>query len=211
MKTDIYLIRHGQSEGNLHDLFLGHTDLDLTPLGKKQAERVASYLENISVDKIYSSDLLRAFHTALPLAEKKGLSILKRKDLREIYAGLWDGLAVSELREKYPESCHIWWHDTGLARPDGGESVEELQKRVLSAVYEIAEENIGKKVCIFTHFTPIYALKTAWSGAPLSEMKNMPKPQNASVTHVLYEKGEFEIAEYAYNGYLGDLASNFFG
>ncbi len=211
MKTDIYLIRHGQSEGNLHDLFLGHTDLDLTPLGKKQAERVASYFEDISIDKIYSSDLMRAFHTSLPLAEKKGLPVIKREDLREIDAGLWDGLAVSELREKYPESCHTWWHDTGLARPDGGESVGELQKRILSAVTEIAEKNLGKKVCIFTHFTPIYALKTAWSGAPLSEMKNMPKPQNASMTHALYENGSFEIIEYAYNGYLGDLASNFFG
>ncbi|MBR4867764.1 MAG: histidine phosphatase family protein, partial [Clostridia bacterium] len=148
---------------------------------------------------------------SLPLAKEKGLSVIKTPRLREIYAGLWEGLPVSELREKFPESCHTWWYDTGLARPDGGESVEELQERVLSFVKEVAEENAGKTICLFTHFTPIYALKTAWSGVPLSEMKNMPKPQNASVTHVVYENGKFEILEYAYNGYLGDLKSDFAG
>ncbi len=211
MKTEIYLIRHGQSEGNLRDLFLGHTDLDLTELGKKQAERAASYFEKIQVDKIYSSDLKRAYHTSLPLAEKKGLSVTKTEKLREINAGLWEGRPSIELKADFPESSYVWWHDTGLARPDGGESVKELQERVLSAVKEIAEENLGKTVCLFTHFTPIYALKTAFSGAPLSEMKNMPKPKNASVTHIIYEEGKFEIVEYAYNGYLGELESRFFG
>ena len=75
--THVYFIRHGQSEGNLKHLFLGHTDLDLTDLGRKQAERVGDFFKDIHVDAIYSSDLLRAYHTACPVAKAKGLEIIK--------------------------------------------------------------------------------------------------------------------------------------
>jgi probable phosphoglycerate mutase len=47
MKTVIYLVRHGQSEGNLYDQFMGHTDTPLTDLGLRQAELAAVYMENI--------------------------------------------------------------------------------------------------------------------------------------------------------------------
>ena len=203
--THIYLIRHGQSEGNLYDLFLGHTDMDLTELGRKQAERVVSYFEDIHIDAIFSSDLLRAYHTACPLAEKKGLPIVKCPQMREIFAGEWEGRVFDEIRKTSPMG-DIWWEDTGNARPDGGENVAELQERILAEVSRLAKENEGKSICIFTHFTPIYALKTAWAGVPVSEMKRMPKPSNASVTHAIYENGEFaELVEYANNSYLGDL------
>ena len=205
MKTHIYFIRHGQSEGNLYDLFLGHTDLDLTELGKKQAECVTTYFKDIAVDAIFSSDLKRAYHTACPLAKTKGLPITKCEKLREIFAGEWEGKVFSEIRKTYPMG-DIWWEDTGNAHPTGGESVAELQIRILAEVERLAKENEGKTICIFTHFTPIYALRTAWAGVPVSEMKNMPKPSNASVTHAIYENGAFsELVEYANNAYLGDL------
>lgn len=202
--THVYFIRHGQSEGNLNHLFLGHTDLDLTDLGRKQAERVGHFFKDIHVDAIYSSDLLRAYHTACPVAKAKGLEIIKSEKLREIFAGDWEGGVWAEIH-KTPMG-EVWWSDTGNARPVGGESVAELQERVLAEVSRIAKENEGKTVCIFTHFTPIYALRTAWEKASLSEMKNMPKPANASVTHAIYENGEFsELVEYARNDFLGDL------
>ena len=198
-------MRHGQSEGNLYDLFLGHTDMDLTELGKKQAEKVTSYFKDVEVDAIFSSDLLRAYHTACPLAKLKNLPIIKVPNMREIFAGEWEGKVFNDIRKNSPMG-DIWWNDTGNARPDGGESVAELQQRILAEVSRLARENEGKTICIFTHFTPIYALKTAWAGVPCSEMKNMPKPSNASVTHVVYENGEFtELLEYANNAYLGDL------
>ena len=204
--THVYFVRHGESEGNLHDLFIGVTDLDLTDLGRKQAERVASYFKDIEIDAIFSSDLLRAYHTACPLAEMKGLPITKCEKMREIYAGEWEGMVFSDICEKYPMGA-IWWNDTGNACPVGGESVAELQVRILAEVSRIAKENEGKTICIFTHFTPIYALRTAWEGVPLSEMKNMPKPSNASVTHAIYENGEFsQLVEYANNDYLGELS-----
>ena len=76
MKTKIYLVRHGQSEGNLHDQFIGHTDIALTELGRRQAEMAAVYLESIHLDAIYSSDLQRAYDTACATAKRKGLPVV---------------------------------------------------------------------------------------------------------------------------------------
>ena len=73
MKTTIYLIRHGESQGNAVRAFLGHTNLDLTKKGHDQAECTAKYLKNIHADVIYSSDLLRAYSTAEHTAKIKGM------------------------------------------------------------------------------------------------------------------------------------------
>ena len=63
--TLIYIIRHGESLGNKNRKFLGHTDLDLTDLGYAQALKTAECLASVPFDRIYSSDLIRAYNTAL--------------------------------------------------------------------------------------------------------------------------------------------------
>ncbi len=68
-KTRIYMVRHGQSQANERDVFLGHTDLDLTKKGREQALATAKYLSSLPIDHLYSSDLKRAYHTAQATAE----------------------------------------------------------------------------------------------------------------------------------------------
>ena len=74
-ETKIYIVRHGQSVGNLTRTILGHTDLDLTDLGREQAQACARFLSEIRFDKIYSSDLLRALSTAKPHADMRNMPI----------------------------------------------------------------------------------------------------------------------------------------
>ena len=68
--TVFYLVMHGQSIGNALRTYLGHTNLDLSELGYEQAKITAEHLRNVPFDAIYSSDLLRAYHTALPTARR---------------------------------------------------------------------------------------------------------------------------------------------
>ena len=91
MSCKFYLVRHGQSLGNLTNTFLGHTDLDLSDLGYSQAKSVCQYLSDRQIDVIYSSDLLRAYNTAKPLSRLLNKEINKSYNLREIYAGEWEG------------------------------------------------------------------------------------------------------------------------
>ena len=87
--------RHGQSEGNLVRSFLGHTDLPLSELGRRQAAKTAEFLKDENIDVMISSDRKRAYQTAEPLAKLKGMEIIPNEGLREIYAGKWDLLRHS--------------------------------------------------------------------------------------------------------------------
>lgn len=207
--THIYLIRHGQSEANAAHAFIGQTDLDLTERGHLQAEMAAEYLKDTPVDAIYASDLKRAYHTAVHTAEKRGIPIILERGLREINAGEWENQSFVRLAELYPESYGVKWRtNTGEARCDGGESVAELMERVTATVSRIVRENEGKTVFLFTHATPIRALRTAWEGRSASEMREIPWAANASVSHAVYEDGAFRIVSYGVDDFQGDLAGN---
>ena len=206
MEEKIILIRHGQSIGNLNRVYLGHTNLDLSERGYRQAKSFSDFfVENYKVDKIYSSDLIRAYNTVVPVAENLNLEIVKDKNLREIYAGLWENQEFDSLAVKFKDTYGKWLTDIGNAGCDGGETVRELKDRIINRLYEIAEENPGKDILIGTHATPIRIVKCIFSGLPLDEMHNVEWAYNASLTHLTYENGKFEIKDYNIHSYLGEV------
>ena len=89
--TKIIVVRHAQSLANEKGIFIGHMDMDLSELGKKQAELLGKYLldKAFPIDVIYSSDLSRAMKTAEPTAITHGLEIIPDARLREICGGDW--------------------------------------------------------------------------------------------------------------------------
>ena len=204
MTTNIYLIRHGQSVGNLNRAFLGHTDLPLTELGHAQAERAAKYLSTLAPDAIYASDLSRAYQTAEHTAERLSLPIVKSEALREIFAGVWEAMDFELIGEKHGEDFIVWQTDIGRSRPTGGESVAQLHARIRGELVRIAEENPGRRVLVFLHATPIRTMGAELMGGGLSGMKDIPWPTNASTTQLLYEDGAFSLVEYSRDDYLGD-------
>lgn len=202
MKTTIYLVRHGQSVGNLKDQFMGHTDTPLTELGLQQAEMAAAYLEDIPIDAIYSSDLQRAYLTACATAKRKNMPVIKTKNMREIYGGAWETVEFSRLITEFPEDFSTWHHDFKNCRCTGGESVLEMQSRIVAEVKRIAEENPGKAVAIFCHATPIRVFRIHCEGD-----WNTPYPSNASTTVAEYENGAFKLVQYSVDHYMGDLVT----
>lgn len=202
--THIYLVRHGQSEGNLRRAFLGHYDLDLTEQGHRQAEKTAEFLSDVKADVIYSSDLKRAYSTALHTANKKGMDIIKNENFREIFAGEWENRLFDDLIVEYGEGYRLFREDIGHAHPTGGESVAELWVRVMAELRKIARENDGKTVLVFTHATPIRSIKAALDGLTLDEMQRIPWPSNASVTHVVADGDGLRVVEYSRDDFMGD-------
>lgn len=207
MPTTIYLVRHGESEANERDAFLGHCDLNITEVGHKQARAVADFFEAEigRPDVIYSSDLARAYHTAKCTAEKFGLPIFRNENLREIDAGLWDNVPFQTLIEQFGESYDTWIHNIGRARCNGGESVEALQNRMVSEMTRIAQSHKDATVFVFTHATPIRTFAAHCLKKTLDEIKNVPWCSNASVTKVVFEAGEFTLVEYSRDDFMGNL------
>lgn len=209
--TKFIFIRHGQSVSNEKGIFTGHIDLPLTETGKKQAENTANFLKNYKIDAIYSSDLIRAVQTAEPTAKMHGLKIITTKELRELFAGDWEGKKFEYLLEKYPESyAGVWRNDIGRSKADGGESVLQLASRVYKKVNEIAKTHQGETVAIFTHATPLRVLSALWQGYKVQESNKVSFPRNASVSIVDYnDDGSFLIQLFDYDEHQGKLSTKF--
>ena len=206
MSTTLIFVRHGQSEANERGIFAGHLDIDLSQLGQQQAELTARYIcRNYHVDSIYASDLRRASRTALPIAQACGKEIIKSAQLREIFAGEWEGLPFDELQERYADSYGIWRNDIGNAHPTNGESVEALSARIWSAVQEISGKEQGKTVVIVTHATPIRTLLCRLKGWEQDQMKAVSWVSNCSVTAVCVDGGCWTLEQAGADSHLTEL------
>lgn len=204
--TKLLLVRHGESEANLRDIFAGFYDIDLTERGHAQAECTAAFIaEKYTVDAIYSSDLRRACQTAKHIADMVSLPIQPDKGMREVSAGEWEGVPFGSIGDTHPEAFRVWRNDLGNARCPGGESTAELAARVYDTVCRIAIENEGKTVVIATHATPIRVLQSRFLGRPLTDVQHIGWVSNASVTEVEYDDGEFTIVQVGQDAHLADM------
>ena len=129
----VVLWRHGRTAWNAESRFQGTTDVALDEVGVAQAERAARDLATLSPHLIVSSDLQRARATAETLAGMVGLEVSTVPDLRETYAGSWQGLVRDEI---VAADGDIWrrWIAGDDVRPGGGETRTEVATRVSGAV-----------------------------------------------------------------------------
>ena len=174
-----------------------------------QADVTAKYLkeQNLRPTAIYSSDLIRAYSTAESAAELLGMPIAKDMGLREINAGEWEGQPFEFIADKFDKSYNVWLQNIGRARCDGGESVAELQARIVSTITRIADKHKDEIIFIFTHATPIRVWAAHCMDKSLDEVKDIPWVTNASVTKVTYGNGVFNLIEYGKDDFMGDLVT----
>lgn len=204
--TKLLIIRHGQSCANLDGVFVGHINSPLSDLGHRQAEVTADYItRTYRVDAVYASDLDRAFETGKAVADRHNLPTTPDRSLREIFAGDWEGVRFDDLSTSGGEPYQLWLSNIGLSACPNGESVAQLQNRIVGALRRIAEENDGKTLVIGTHATPVRVFMTHCMGKSLAEMKDVPWVSNASVTEVEYSDGKFTVITPGYDKHLGDM------
>ena len=207
--TKIYIIRHGESVGNLHRICLGHTDLDLTDLGLMQAEKTAEALSCVDFSAIYSSDLIRAVHTAEPHAKKRGLTVNKNEAFRELYFGNWENASVLMLKERFHEQFMIGWRQNfGTFTAPEGESVVEMADRMVAGLEKIATLHQGETILVTSHAAAIRALWGKISGyKPCEWAEAYPFPTNASYSVLEYNGEAFKPISYSNDAHLGELVT----
>ena len=210
MKTVFYLVRHGQSMGNLQERMLGHTDEDLSELGYRQAAITFEYMKERHIDAVYSSPLMRAFHTAEPHAKHRGLVAQPLDDLKEIFLGEWEGMSVYDVIHRWPYTFwEIWRANFGVCTPPKGEYVQDAADRVLNALAALAEKHPGQTLLIGGHAGIFRAAVARIMGIPALRVgSDLPYPSNASVTTVEYENGQFRLIKFSEDEHLADLATN---
>lgn len=204
--TKLLLIRHGESQANRNKIFAGHYDTDLQDTGVLQAQLTAQYIaENFNVDKVYASDLKRAFKTGKALADATNTELIATAELREINAGKWEGMVFDEIPKVYTKDFDMWYTDIGNARCTDGESVAELGERIMGILTKIASENEGKTIGIATHATPIRVMQTLVQTGDLNDMANVPWVSNASVSVFNYDSGIWSVESISIDEHLGNI------
>ena len=172
MKTKIIIERHGQSDGNAERIYLGHTDFGLTDVGIRQAEITAEHLKDEKIDAIYSSDLKRAYETAIPHAALRGMEIVRVPGLREMFVGDWEEKRIPDLIRDYGDEFSVRRYYVDFSYP-GGEAMRDAMQRMNNAVIEIAKQNLRKTVLLVSHSAAIRALWYYISGATCQNMREV--------------------------------------
>lgn len=129
----VVLWRHGRTEWNAQQRFQGQTDIPLDEVGIEQAVRAAEQLALLNPDLIVSSDLVRARLTAEQLAIRTGLPVREDPDLRETFAGEWEGLDRPTLLDRFADEL-ARWSAMADVRPGGGETRIEVADRMVRAI-----------------------------------------------------------------------------
>ena len=168
----LYLIRHGQSGGNVarEEGRQAEFDPPLTPVGEEQARRLGQRMAEYGVDAIYSSPLQRSYNTGLAIARLTGHEITVIDDLQEIneparraggadieVAPLPDGVTHDEIKRRFEQ-------DPTWDNLPGSEASAHFRARITGAINHIVEENPGKKVAITCHGGVIQSYVAAMLG-----------------------------------------------
>ena len=206
MSTTLIFVRHGESEGNKNGRYNGQLNLPLSDIGKSQAEKTAEFLDKFNIDVIYSSDLSRAYDTALATSKRQNIPIISSKEIREIFGGKFEGLEYAKIKDIYPEEYNSWINDMANCQCPDGESVKDVYLRVSNKISDIILNNKDKTILIVTHGLPLRIMSTVWYKKSLSEIRDFEWMKNASVTVVNYDDiNKPEVILYDEHSHLNDL------
>jgi len=185
----IYLVRHGETMWNVEKRLQGWKDSPLTDNGLRSAKRLAKRLQDIRLDRVFSSDQKRALTTAEIIAKDRNIPIEVLSSLRELNFGSWEGMTISEIETLYPLEYSTYKTDPDRYTSVGGENIEQLFDRVSKALETIGscgEEN----VLVVTHGVTIRALMTIISGQGMDGFAKIPVFLGTSLTELeLTDKG----------------------
>jgi alpha-ribazole phosphatase len=172
-KTRIYLIRHGEVEGAETRRYNGHADVGLTPVGMAQYEALKGRFYGVAISACYCSDLRRCVIGAEMLGAHLGVAPVKDSRLRELNIGIWERMTWVELMEKYPVEWQARLDDIVNYRVPQGESLQDLNDRVMPVIGGIVKRHRGENVLVVAHGGVNRVILLNAIGAPLASLFNI--------------------------------------
>ncbi len=150
--TRIIAIRHGETAWNVDTRIQGQLDIPLNEQGRWQAAQVGKALIAEPIDAIYTSDLWRAYDTALSIGQAKDMALITHEGLRERGFGAFQGKTFAEIEASWPDEAMTWRkRQPDWAPPEGGESLLTMRERVTTTVTALAAQHLGQQIVMVTH------------------------------------------------------------
>jgi glucosyl-3-phosphoglycerate phosphatase len=182
----LVMVRHGQTEFNAGSRMQGQLDTELSDLGRAQAVAVAEVLGKRHPLLIVSSDLRRAYETAVVLGERTGSPLVVDERLRETHLGNWQGMTHGEVDAAAP-GARVEWRNDATWVPHGGESRIDVARRSSPVVAELVEsqsdwgaDEPDRPVVLVAHGGLIAALTAKLLGLPADNWPVLGGMGNAS-------------------------------
>lgn len=183
----VYLVRHGATDSLGRSIVGRKPGVALNGEGRGQAERLGRHFKNQEIRAIYCSPLDRARETARPIADQLGLEIKIAAELNDIDFGEWTGLALDELAQR--QDWRRWNRSRSNSRPPGGETMLEVQARVVGYIEKLGGAVRDAAYVLVGHADPIKAALLYFLGAAIDFLHRL-EISPASISAV--ELGEHE-------------------
>ena len=194
--TRITAIRHGETAWNVDNRIQGQLDVGLNEKGRWQAERVGEALAGEDIDVIYSSDLWRAYDTALSVAKPHSMGLQTDEGLRERGFGKFEGKTYAEIEATLPEQALLWRTRVPDFAPEGGESLLLFRERVTQCVSQLAANNLGKHIVVVSHGGVMDILYRAATSLDLQAPRTWALG-NAAINRLLWNGENFSLVGWA--------------
>lgn len=181
MKTELILVRHGETEWSRDDRFAGISDIELTDVGRQQAQVLAERLlgSTKSISCVFSSPKKRCLETARIIARQLDLSIEVVPELRELDYGVWEGLRRQEILMQYADEYAVWSRDPALRAPRKGETGNALLDRVRPVILQAVADHLGECFVVVGHKTVNRLLICSLLGISPSRYRDVIKQDTA--------------------------------
>lgn len=204
-KTEIVLVRHGETVWNAEGRVQGQGDSPLTERGTAQAQAVARRLQHESFTTLYASHLGRVIETARYIAAITGHAITIDERLQERHYGIFEGLTYDEAQRQHREHyeayrAHRYTADFALP---GAESIRQLSERGQVVLQELARKHPGERLVIVSHGAFLGAVLRHFLGVPL-DGKHGFRLANGSVSVVIFEDDDWQVTTLGEVYHLGD-------
>lgn len=190
--VEFIFVRHGETAWNLENRMQGHRDSPLTEKGLLQAEALADLLSRERPDVLYSSDLGRAWQTAVPIAAKTGLEPVGAAAWRERNLGIFEGIEITALPATFPADWAAFMTWDPAYRVPNGESSSDLHDRIRAAADELGRRHPGKRVAVVTHGGVLDMLMRIALDIPL-DRKRTWSLFNASLSTFTWRAGAWRL------------------
>lgn len=149
--TKLILVRHALTTDNQENRLSGHIDSIVSEVGRHQIEKLTSYLENIDIDKIYTTTSSRTKDTVKYIAQSKGINLIEKDTLKEINFGDFEGTTFEEIKKSNLDEFEKMINEGYNYKYPNGESLVETYSRVAKEVDDIVENNNNKTILICSH------------------------------------------------------------
>ena len=182
---NIFIVRHAESDNNIHGKFCTYTDGDLTPIGELQAQYCKNELAHIKFEKVYTSHLLRAIKTARIVGRTD--QVLEFEELGEMHGGDYEAKTWEEIDHIHPKfHIHMVNSLSNMSLPQG-ESYEDVKNRLnrfINQELKVSEFKSEDNILIVSHGITLRILINMLMNKADGGVNALHWADNTAITHI---------------------------